>query len=68
MLTNCNLGIAYQSVADFENAKKYHSNHLMIAQELSDRVEEGRAYTNLGNVHRSFHDFGRAKCSTIKVL
>ena len=61
MLVNRNLGIAYQSVADFENAKKHHSNHLIITQELSDRVEEGRAYTNLGNVYRSFHDFGRAK-------
>ena len=61
MLANHNLGIAYQSVTDFENAKKHHSSHPMIAQELSDRVEEGRAYTNLGNVYGSFHVFSTSQ-------
>ena len=55
LLANKNLGTAYLRLADFEEAKKYHNEHLKIAQELGDRKEEGRAYVNLGD------DFQRAK-------
>lgn len=33
----------------------------MIAQELGDRKEEGRAYVNLGDVYRGLNDFQRAE-------
>lgn len=61
MLANKNLGTAYLCLADFEEAKKYHEEHLMIAQELGDRKEEGRAYVNLGDVYRGLNDFQRAE-------
>ena len=38
---------------DFETSVKYHQRHLLIAQELFDRVGEGRACWSLGNANSS---------------
>jgi len=37
--------------SDYEKAIEYHMKHLRIAQELDDRVGEGRACWSLGNAH-----------------
>ncbi|KAL9954205.1 hypothetical protein ACROYT_G041709, partial [Oculina patagonica] len=55
-----NLGNAYQSLGDFEQAITYHNQHLSIAKELGDRAGEGSAYGNLGNAYQSLGDFKQA--------
>ena len=42
------LGIAYQSLGDYQKAIEYHEKRLKIAIEIGDRDIEGRAYGNLG--------------------
>ena len=57
---NGNFGIAYRGLADFQQAVKYHNQHLNIAKELGDRTGEGSAYGNLGNDYQSLGDFKQA--------
>ena len=33
-----NLGIAYDSLGDYQKAKEYHEKHLKIAKEIGDRA------------------------------
>lgn len=39
-----NLGIVYNSLADFEQAIACHEKHLRVAKEMEDRTGEGRVY------------------------
>ena len=39
-----NLGLAYQSLGDYQKAIEYHEKRLKIAKESGDRAGEGRAY------------------------
>ncbi|CAH3184418.1 unnamed protein product [Porites evermanni] len=39
---------------------EYHKKHLTIANEIGDRVEEGIAYCNLGDIYSSLKDHQRA--------
>ena len=55
-----NLGIAYDSLGDFKKAIEYHERRLKIANEVGDKVGEGRAYGNLGNSCHSLGDFKKA--------
>ena len=55
-----NLGIAYKSLGDFQQAIQYHQKHLQIAKDLGDRAREGRVYCNLGNAYQSLCDFQQA--------
>ena len=43
-----NLGIAYQSLADYQKAIECLENLLKTTKEIGDRVGEGRAYRDLG--------------------
>ena len=45
------LGNTYTLLKDYNSAIEYHLRHLAIAQELLDRVGEGRACWSLGNAH-----------------
>merc|ERR1712156_1391346 len=47
------LGNTYTLLKDYPNAIEYHLRHLRIAQELFDKVGEGRACWSLGNAHSS---------------
>ncbi|XP_074632061.1 uncharacterized protein LOC141890475 [Acropora palmata] len=55
-----NLGIAYQSLGDYQKAIEYHEKRLKIAKEIGDRAGEGRAYGNLGNAYQSLGDYQKA--------
>ncbi len=63
-----NLGNAYQSLGNFEEAIDYHKKHLAIAKELGQRDGEGAAYGNLGNAYQSLGYFRRAvECHRIRL-
>lgn len=47
------LGNTYTLLRDYETAVEYHLRHLLIAQNLLDRVGEGRACWSLGNAYAS---------------
>ncbi|XP_074627789.1 uncharacterized protein LOC141885815 [Acropora palmata] len=55
-----NLGIAYQSLGDYQKAIEYHEKHLKIAKEIGDRAGEGGAYGNLGIAYQSLGDYQKA--------
>ena len=54
------LGNSYQSLGDFSQAIKCHTQRLEIAKEVGDRAGEGRAYGGLGIAHESLGDFAQA--------
>ncbi|CAH3149233.1 unnamed protein product [Porites lobata] len=56
----CNLGNAYQSLGQFQQAIEYHKQHLSIAIEVGDRAGQGGAYGNLGNAYQSLGQFRQA--------
>ncbi|CAH3149221.1 unnamed protein product [Porites lobata] len=56
----CNLGNAYQSLGQFQQAIEYHKQHLSIAIEVGDRAGKGVAYCNLGNAYQSLGQFQQA--------
>lgn len=45
------LGNTYTLLRDYPMAIHYHLRHLAIAQELNDKVGEGRACWSLGNAY-----------------
>ena len=55
-----NLGNAYHSLGDFQQAIEYHEKDLSIAKDVGDRAGEGLAYCNLGNAYDSLGYFQRA--------
>ncbi|CAH3014698.1 unnamed protein product, partial [Porites evermanni] len=55
-----NLGNAYQSLGQFQQAIEYHKHCLSIAIEVGDRAGQGRAYGNLGIAYHSLGQFQQA--------
>ncbi len=43
-----NVGAVYLAMGDFDSAVQCHMEHLQIAKRLGNKVEEARAYSNLG--------------------
>ena len=56
----CNLGVAYNSLGNFQKAIEYQEKHLKIAKGLCDRYGEGKAYGNLGNSYARLGNFQKA--------
>jgi tetratricopeptide (TPR) repeat protein len=54
------LGNAHDSLGDFAQAIKYHTQCLAIAKEVGNRAGEGKANGNLGNAHQSLGDFSQS--------
>ena len=54
------LGIAYQSLGDYQKAIEYHKKLLKTAKKIGDRVGERGAYGNLGNAYQSLGDYQKA--------
>jgi tetratricopeptide (TPR) repeat protein len=54
------LGIVYQSLAEFSQAIKYHTQAMAIAKEVGDRTGEGRAYAHLGIAHGSLGGYAKS--------
>jgi len=55
-----NLGIAHDSLGDYQRAIKHHQDALAIAQERGDREGEGAALGNLGIAYSYLGEYGRA--------
>ena len=53
----CNLGIACNSLGDFQGAIEYHKQYLSISKEEGNRAGERRACGNLGNAYHSLCNF-----------
>ena len=53
-------GNVNQALGCLEEALQAHKSHLIKVLELRDRVAEGRAYGNLGNVQCAMGHFTRA--------
>ena len=51
------LGIAYQSLGDYQKAFGYHEK---VAKEIGDRAGKGGAYGNLGNPYQTLSDYQKA--------
>ena len=54
------LGNTYTLLRDYPTAIEYHLRHLIIAQQLMDRVGEGRACWSLGNAHSAMGNHDKA--------
>ena len=55
-----NLGIASDSLGDYQKPIEYHKKELKIATEIGDLAGEGKAYENLGNAYQSLGDYQKA--------
>ena len=55
-----NLGTGYQSLGDFETAKKYFDQALCQATYGEDKIGQARAYGNIGNVCMTQKDYEQA--------
>ena len=55
-----NVGAVYLAMGDFDNAVGCHMDHLQIAKRLGNKVEEARAYSNLGSSHHYKRNFEQA--------
>ena len=55
-----NLGNAYRSLGDYQNAIEYHEKLLKIAKEIGDRAGEGAGYGSLGSAYKSLGDYQKA--------
>jgi Tetratricopeptide repeat len=47
-----NVGAVYLAMGDFDSAVQCHMEHLQIAKRLGNKVEEARAYSNLGRLKK----------------
>ena len=54
------LGNTYTLLRDYPTAIDYHLRHLRIAEELMDKVGEGRACWSLGNAHAAMGNHEKA--------
>ena len=53
---NLNLGLAYESMQDTQNAIQYHEAHMEMALSSENQVEASKAYSNLIRVYQRFAD------------
>ncbi|VDK53063.1 unnamed protein product [Cylicostephanus goldi] len=56
----CQLGNAYFSVNDMDDAFIYHSYDAVVARLMHDRLGEAKAYGNMGNVKKMKEEFADA--------
>jgi CHAT domain-containing protein len=54
------LGLAYQSVGDYQKALELHQQRLELAREMGDRSGEGNALANLGSSYRALGRYNDA--------
>lgn len=54
------LGNTYTLLREYAAAVQYHVRHLTAAQQLGDRVGEGRASWSLGNAHAALGNHEKA--------
>ena len=57
---NGNLGNAFKSLGQFQEAIEYHEKRLAIAKEVGNRAGEGRAYSGLGSAYNRLGQFQEA--------
>ncbi|KAH7959204.1 hypothetical protein HPB49_009173 [Dermacentor silvarum] len=55
-------------MGDFESAVECHTEHLRLAKQLGNKVEEARAYSNLGSSHHYRRCFDQARSYHEQVL
>jgi tetratricopeptide (TPR) repeat protein len=55
-----NLGLAYDSLGQYERAIDFHQQSLAISREIKDRLGEGASLGNLGNAYLSLGQYERA--------
>ena len=55
-----NMGIAYDSLGDYEKAIVFHNQSLAIERELRNRLGEAQSLGNLGNVYDSLGKYEKA--------
>ena len=55
-----NLGLSFESQADFEEALNHQEQHLSLAAEMSDRVAKTLAYSSLGRIHHALGNYQQA--------
>lgn len=63
-----NVGAVYLAMGDFASAVECHTEHLRLAKQLGNRVEEARAYSNLGSSHHYRRCFDQARSYHEQVL
>ncbi|KAM7309662.1 tetratricopeptide repeat protein 28 [Ixodes scapularis] len=56
-----NVGAVYLAMGDFDSAVDCHTEHLRLAKQLGNKVEEARAYSNLGSSHHYRRSFEQAR-------
>jgi tetratricopeptide (TPR) repeat protein len=56
-----NMGLAYQALGKYTEAKKYHGRSLSMAKEVGDKKGEGTAYKNMGLAYQAM-----GKCTEAK--
>ncbi|KIH66649.1 tetratricopeptide repeat protein [Ancylostoma duodenale] len=64
----CQLGNAYYSTNDMDNAYVYHSYDAIVARLMHDKLGEAKAYGNMGNVMKMKDKFADALELTRKQL
>ncbi|KAK6760040.1 hypothetical protein RB195_021529 [Necator americanus] len=64
----CQLGNAYFSTNDMDNAYAYHAYDAVVARLMNDRLGEAKAYGNMGNVMKQKQKFNDALHITKKQL
>ncbi len=63
-----NLGTVYQSLGNYERARKYHEKALPIKKEVGDRKGEAACYENLGTLYQIAGLYERARDHYEKAL
>jgi CHAT domain-containing protein len=55
-----NLGLAYDTLGDYNKAIDYQQQSLAIAREIKDRLGEGQSLGTLGNAYYALGDYNKA--------
>ncbi len=55
-----NLGLAYYSLGEYQQAIQYYQQSLAITREIGDRNGEASSYNNLGNAYSSLGEYQQA--------
>ena len=54
------IGLAYQSLGQYQQAIEFHQQSLNIAREIGNRFGEGSALGNIGNAYQSLGQYQQA--------